>query len=924
MIMRRNLFLAVALLFSSVLTAATVTREEARQLALRFLTEHGSGVAAARGMQPVPLLLRDAASVEQLHVFNVGQQEGFVIVSGDDCTGDLVLGYADSGEIAQETMPDNLRAWLQGYADQIRWMQQHGVRNDVAAARALTSAARQPVASRMTCRWNQAEPYNMYCPLVNSESDERTVTGCEATAVAQVLYYHGMRLGGTTTTTKTIPGYTKGNYTIDDKEPYEFDWSKMEDSYAASDVSESAQEVARLMEYVGAGVYMKYNSAASGGSSANSEKIAPLLTEYFGYDKDAQLLIRNNYTYAEWVDLVYQELTQNGPVLYDGQSTGGGHIFVLDGYIDEDYFFVNWGWGGNSNGYFKLSVLYSKEQGIGGSTSQDGFCFTQEVMVNIMPTDNGIDDPVAESTLDATSTLTATMEVGDVRVKGTPIVVSVHLTNGANLYSGDVILKSGSSTLAAQQFEIQPNTTKDVVFSFTPTTARSYTLTLKDKKNNKLCEVSGVVVTDNGETTGELRMGADDVTLTNADLTANVYGTRVEGTATIHNDSETTAHTAGIYVRLYGPRKPEGGYPYTGIENYYPTNIPAQGSQTIDFELDGMKMGGAYKIAVKWDAILNTYAVKSLKGIVTYAADGTMTVTPPAASVVMGADDLALDITDVTGVETVTPNDNPNTLYIMDDETPAGLDGCNVVNSGVAEQLTLTDGHPFFSPVEFIANTATYTRRFTVGADGSQGWSTIVVPFDVTTVKQGEAVKDWFHSSSDTGKHFWLKEFVSESGNTVNFDFAEELKANTPYIIAVPGNTWGKKWDLTNKDITFSATNATVQATEVLTASGNNYKFVGTLQGQNIADSYQLNAEGTAFLYTDEGSVAPFRACFQPLKLLGSVLQLFIGSDDGTVTAIRDLQPTGADAPYYNLNGQRVGQPGRGLYVVGGKKVIIR
>ena len=89
MTMRRNLFLAVALLFSSVLTAATVTREEARQLALRFLTEHGSGVAAARGMQSVPLQLRDAASVEQLHVFNVGQQEGVVIVSGDDCTGSL-------------------------------------------------------------------------------------------------------------------------------------------------------------------------------------------------------------------------------------------------------------------------------------------------------------------------------------------------------------------------------------------------------------------------------------------------------------------------------------------------------------------------------------------------------------------------------------------------------------------------------------------------------------------------------------------------------------------------------------------------------------------------------------------------------------------------------------------------------------------
>lgn len=131
----------VCLLVSIVLTAATLTKDEARQKALLFLNERGANVAAARGMQQVKLQLKDGVVTDQLYVFNVGQKEGFVIVSGDDCTGDVVLGYADKGEIAAENMPVNLKAWLQGYADQIQWMQKHGVTNDVAASRAMKASA---------------------------------------------------------------------------------------------------------------------------------------------------------------------------------------------------------------------------------------------------------------------------------------------------------------------------------------------------------------------------------------------------------------------------------------------------------------------------------------------------------------------------------------------------------------------------------------------------------------------------------------------------------------------------------------------------------------------------------------------------------------------------------------------------------------
>ncbi|MBQ4005956.1 MAG: C10 family peptidase [Muribaculaceae bacterium] len=52
--------------------------------------------------------------------------------------------------------------------------------------------------------------------------------------------------------------------------------------------------------------------------------------------------------------MIVDELNASRPVMYAGQASDGGHEFICDGYNSEGYFHFNWGWSGNSNGYFLL------------------------------------------------------------------------------------------------------------------------------------------------------------------------------------------------------------------------------------------------------------------------------------------------------------------------------------------------------------------------------------------------------------------------------------------------------------------------------------------------------------------------------------------------------------------------------------------
>ena len=129
----------------------------------------------------------------------------------------------------------------------------------------------------------------------------------------------------------------------------------MTNTYTSSATGTTATAVATLMKYCGWSVQMDYGPS----SGANSNMVATALKEYFDYNSTTtQWVSRSFYTSAKWADLIYHELANNRPVVYGGQSSGGGHEFVCDGYKYEngtDFFHINWGWGGMSDNYFVLS-----------------------------------------------------------------------------------------------------------------------------------------------------------------------------------------------------------------------------------------------------------------------------------------------------------------------------------------------------------------------------------------------------------------------------------------------------------------------------------------------------------------------------------------------------------------------------------------
>lgn len=448
--------------------ADNVTAEQALRQAQAFVKNHPSATGARRTPGTTPQLTL-ARQVCGLYMFNVAEEGGFVIVANDD-EATPILGFSDSGHIDEDNMPENMLAWLQGYADQIAWLQKQTTRiGQTTQSRAPRRTAKANIAPLVSTQWNQGAPYNNLCP--EYQEGRRAVTGCVATAMAQVMNYHRWP----TAQTEDIPGYTTGSYKIDltaGLPAVTFDWANMANSYKGETTDAQKTAVATLMRYCGQSVRMNYGPS----SGASSAEAAIALKNYFGYKETTQFVSRSFYTYANWVDLIYHELSENRPVLYGGQSSGGGHEFVCDGYKYEnstDYFHINWGWGGSSDNYFVLSALNPHDQGIGGSESDDGYNFGQDAIV-------GIQKPSGTGTvLDVASTVNLTINSITLSktsaVHGETVTVTVNVRNNStDAYDGELILIANGET-NHKMFYINGNTTTNCTFNYTPEAAGTYT-----------------------------------------------------------------------------------------------------------------------------------------------------------------------------------------------------------------------------------------------------------------------------------------------------------------------------------------------------------------------------------------------------------------------------------------------------------------
>lgn len=369
--------LPILLLFVSITAwAGNVTESEALQKAKAFInsrhtTKTQQKMRLAAKSTQINSKITTAVEQEHFYVFNAGQSDGYVVISADDRT-PAILGYADEGTFDINSIPENMKAWLQSYADQIKHLQSNAALNRTA----ITD--HKAVKPLLKSTWDQGAPYNNMCPM---DGSYRSVTGCTATAMAQVINYHKYPAQ----TTATIPAYVtySKKFSIESIAPTVIDWENMKDNYTGNETQAEKDAVATLMMICGTSLETDYSYA---GSSASTYYIPDLLKIYFNYDAGATSINRDDYRASEWDDIIYNELANKRPVLYSGLSTGGGHAFVIDGYDKEGMYHVNWGWGGSSDGYFLLSILDpDSNSGIGASSSTDGYSFGQDASIGVQP-----------------------------------------------------------------------------------------------------------------------------------------------------------------------------------------------------------------------------------------------------------------------------------------------------------------------------------------------------------------------------------------------------------------------------------------------------------------------------------------------------------------------------------------------------------
>ena len=394
----RKILLLASLLISATAIAAPISQTEALKKASAFMLEHRASISLKS--TPANVLHKSAGqamSNPSYYVFNTVGDKGYVIVSGDDRT-NPILGFTDSGSFDPDHLPVNMKAWLENYEQQISALDMLGITSENLNAPRPTHNSISPLISS---HWDQGNPYWNHCPEfmdIDENGDtigEMAYTGCVATSMAQIMNYYKFPLS----CSQVIPSYIVtyywqeeyGAFDTDPLYPMYFDWDNMRDNYTGGETQAEKEAVAWLMLYAGCAAHMQYGVNAS---STSDPYIPTAFNDYFNYD--AKLVYRSDYEQDTWEDMIYQELAEGRPLIYNGRSgSGGGHSFICDGYAYGDLFHINWGWGGLGDGYFVLSILNPYAGGgVASVTSAEGYNIDQTAIIGIEPGYSGLPEQV--------------------------------------------------------------------------------------------------------------------------------------------------------------------------------------------------------------------------------------------------------------------------------------------------------------------------------------------------------------------------------------------------------------------------------------------------------------------------------------------------------------------------------------------------
>lgn len=363
---------------------------------------------------------RSAGTAPALYVFDNPNGKGFVVVAGDEIARP-VLGYSFENNFPKGELPEPIKGWLEGLKKQINDGREKGM-EPIADSRSLEDIG-EVVVQLKTAQWGQRSPYNTYCPSIDGKL---APTGCVITATAIVMHYHQWPEKGT----GTLPGYTVHGTNIEMPEielGHIYDWNNMPYMYETNKYSsEQGHQVARLMADLGTMLTAVYGV---NGTGSTIDKIPRLLPVYMDYDKSMYNAKRSHYSKADWYALLNNEFQQGRPIIYSGNSKDGSHAFVLDGYTSKQFYSINWGWGGSSNGYFLLDALETESDLI------MDYHFNQSAIIGLKPNEGG---DIEEKILMGSEGISTT-ETEFQRNSPFEITVNYIVNGGSSVFDGKIM-----------------------------------------------------------------------------------------------------------------------------------------------------------------------------------------------------------------------------------------------------------------------------------------------------------------------------------------------------------------------------------------------------------------------------------------------------------------------------------------------------
>ena len=904
------------------------------------------------------------------YVFSRGAGKGYVIASGDDETAPIV-GYTDQGDYDPASLPEGLKSLLASWARKIEALGQaqktrthQAPRRSVAQRLQVATYKSQwtDVQPLVKTHWSQGYPYNMLAPK-RSDNGQQALSGCEATAAAQIVYY--FRRDNPDALIYATPTYNESWFhapvtmSLPAGTPVRYDLMRL----SGTGTLRQDSAVAVLMYALGTCAHLGYGYQDGTATAGNTDKMRLSMSGQFDLAND--YLDKWNYSQENWERMVYTNVRGGRPLLYSGANDSqGGHAVVLDGYqASTGLYHFNFGWGGQGDGYYTVD----------DSTGMNGFSSGQAVLANITP---------------KRQNLKGSIDCGKMYYRAEGQIRATVKNLGTLAYRGVYLYCNYSKNLPASSTDNETTTyvasgdSATFTFTYRPTQNKRLYIWLTDANKNVLdtmsVEVSqsvadlhlGSISVEAGtETVGHggvsYRQVNDNRAFIAVSLTNGANGSFCQPVFTCQLDSlngatgewDKCATRAMNKMTFEVGQRRDTTFAFTGLQEgrYYR-------AQMVKRVNAGLRSDMTFDTP---DSIVYFVVKNPTLKVAAHGRTATVTGDWSAMRFSEQASDAsvtAYDMTAVTQLVTQPKAANDNALFF----TASPIVGAkNVVAGGVCDSLEIHTSHEFSTPTAFTASKAVLVLD---SARAGQ-WGDVVVPFPAPLPygMQGRVITDVARARLTVANVREVKAMTPllylTDHDALRTIEATDVTLSTDTVGTALDGLWrGSTLRATlSRDAGLLTTTASVPAymtcdrgailppfaTELDTLYHSGYRISNStdvavdrnymLLADTINLAYRVIAQygdgARAFLADSlkksediftyyEYSGAQYSKCRQAYINLGATIRAFLA--DPVANAIREVEVSDgtraddADAPvaYYGLDGRRLARPQRGIVIV--------